>query len=167
MKIVNDAISVLEDAKVFLKSIQNDDYSQPIELMSFSTIGMHTRHFIEFFQCLITQECNCNINYADRKRDLRIESDSDFALETIDWIVEKLPTLDLNKDLQLCIENDSRQFVKSNIAREIVYNIEHVIHHLAILKIALKIQCPNLRLPNNFGVAPSTLAHQRKLVAAS
>ena len=40
---------------------------------------MHTRHIIEFYQCLIEQASEGQINYDSRKRDVRIESDPAFA----------------------------------------------------------------------------------------
>lgn len=42
-----------------------------------------------------------------------------------------------------------------------MYNIEHTIHHLALIKVGLKLVYPDLDLPNHFGVAPSTIKFQQ------
>jgi hypothetical protein len=46
------------------------------------------------------------------------------------------------------------------MARELVYNIEHVVHHMALVKIGLKELLPDLDLPDDFGVAVSTIRYQ-------
>jgi len=47
--------------------------------------------------------------------------------------------------------------VRSNLAREVMFCVGHAIHHYAILKIL----CAGIgvKLPYEFGVAPSTLKH--------
>lgn len=166
MNLIEDAKSVLNDAKCYLKQIRKQDYTQSIQLLSFSTIGQHTRHFIEFFQCLIHQSANRNINYCNRARDMKIETDPDFAIETIEWIIQHLNDTDLNKEVKLFSGTDKNNFIVSNIAREIHYNIEHTIHHLALLKIGLNFQCQDLEIPDNFGVAASTIKHRNSIVHA-
>ena len=50
----------------------------------------------------------------------------------------------------------------SSLEREVVHNIEHVIHHLAIIKIALLAYHDEITVPQAFGVAPSTLRYWAK-----
>jgi hypothetical protein len=47
--------------------------------------------------------------------------------------------------------------VGSNLAREVMFCVGHAIHHYAILRIL----CAGVgvKLPHEFGVAPSTLKH--------
>ncbi|NBP71028.1 MAG: hypothetical protein EBU52_20110, partial [Cytophagia bacterium] len=50
--------------------------------------------------------------------------------------------------------------IESNFMRELVYNIEHAVHHMAIMKIGIKEVAPYIQLPFDFGVAASTIRHK-------
>ena len=45
---------------------------------------------------------------------------------------------------------------------ELVYNIEHAVHHMAIIRIAVQHEFPDLALDDEFGYATSTLKYLRK-----
>jgi hypothetical protein len=62
------------------------------------------------------------------------------------------------------IDCDQKAVVNSSLYRELLFNIEHAIHHMAILKIGTKIVLPEWDLPQQFGVAPSTIRHQKTLL---
>ena len=51
--------------------------------------------------------------------------------------------------------------INSSVERELAYNIEHAIHHMAIIKIAVNTVFPRVQLPQNFGVAYSTVRYQK------
>ena len=51
------------------------------------------------------------------------------------------------------------------MARELHYNVEQCIHHLALIKVALKIIRPDIELSESFGVAPSTIQHRKKIAS--
>ena len=59
-------------------------------------------------------------------------------------------------------DSDEMFLVRTNAEREIVYNIEHAIHHMAIIRIALQHDIPDLELESDFGYAFSTLKHLRQ-----
>ncbi|TAG65626.1 MAG: DinB family protein, partial [Runella slithyformis] len=52
---------------------------------------------------------------------------------------------------------------QTTLSRELVYIAEHAIHHLAILKIALRAHFPDIALPVHFGVAYSTVQYQNSI----
>jgi hypothetical protein len=161
---------VLGDLSYYLDIIDPVVYQSPLELLSGSTIGQHTRHIIEFYTCLIEQSKGHPdpvINYALRRRDYRIESQPDHALSCVNVLCEQLVDLDPEKPCRLdCAEHGQGDLlVTSTIGRELIYNIEHTIHHLAIVKIALKTILPLLELPEHFGVAPSTIRHRQEACA--
>src|SRR5688572_2843434 len=157
----------LNDLRVYLSVMEPALYQTPLELLSGSTIGQHTRHIIEFYTCLIEQSSSSVINYSKRRRDFTIESQPDHALYRVNETCEKLASLDLSLKCQLdCSEHgEEGLFVDTTLSRELIYNIEHTVHHLAIIKIALKAMLPALNLPENFGVAPSTLRHRHEACA--
>lgn len=162
--------AVLNDLRHYLAIIDPVTYQAPLDILSGSTIGQHTRHIIEFYVCLLEQSRGQQspvINYARRRRDHMIESQPDHALTYLDTLSQQLAELDENDQCQLNCEEHGQNnlFVTSTIGRELIYNIEHTIHHLAIVKIALKSTVPDISLPEHFGVAPSTIRHRQEACA--
>jgi hypothetical protein len=47
------------------------------------------------------------------------------------------------------------------MAREITYNIEHIVHHMALVKIGIKEVCPYVVMPPEFGIAVSTIKYHK------
>lgn len=163
------ATDVLLDLRVYLDPIDPAIYQEKMPLLSGSSIGQHTRHIIEFYLCLVEQSSSGHpvIDYSKRRRDYRIESEPDYALSVVKGLVAQLNLLDPNRTCQLyCAEHGVEDLaVDTTIARELIYNIEHTIHHLAIIRIALQVVAPSLYLPESFGVAPSTLRHRHEACA--
>jgi hypothetical protein len=166
MKVNQTAATILEDALLYLDDIIPAQYQQEIDVLFSASIGQHTRHFVEFFQCLIDQvEGEGTVfNYSKRQRDQQIETDPVFAATCIRRIQEKLYSLEDENIYQLeCSEHlpgDECLVVPTNLSRELMYNIEHTIHHLAIIKIGLQAIDQEMNLPEHFGVAPSTILHR-------
>jgi hypothetical protein len=151
---------LLEELKYVINQMDNEEYSRPLELLSGSTIGQHNRHILEFYQCFIEGKSTQEIDYDLRKRNLSIETNIDFATQIIDEINETIANTTDNTVILKFHNGDESQTISSSIERELVYNIEHAIHHMAIIKIALKSVFPEISLPPNFGVAPSTVKYQ-------
>lgn len=129
--------------------------------MSGATIGQHTRHFIEFFQCLLQQAPSGVLNYDLRRRNPAIENSPQAALAAIEDIQAAILHLDLSQELRLEGDLNGPFFVSTNTGRELLYNLEHCIHHLAIIKIGLAILKPQLTLSEHFGLAASTAKHRK------
>ncbi len=164
MTIIPTAFTVLNSVKFYLQQIDNEQYTRQLAVYSNSTIGQHTRHVIEFFICLIVQsEQGKIIDYDRRQRNKQIETDRLYAINCIDGIIVEIVKKDLKQSLQLAVNYDNNNkpsYVSTTLERELVYNIEHTIHHLALIKIGLNIVLPSLELPKNFGIAPSTIKYQ-------
>ena len=166
MKVRFAASQILADAQVYLEQIGKDKYQRQLDLLFGASIGQHTRHFIEFFQCLLDQigHASPEINYAARARDLVIETDPEFANTLIDRLRHRIEGIAGNVECRLVctehFEETEKVCVDSSLERELIYNIEHTIHHLAIIKIGLALIAPDITLPRNFGVAPSTVRYK-------
>ncbi len=157
---------LLDDALRYLVHIQPSLYSEKQELLLGASIGEHTRHFIEFFQCLLDQIQGSPsvINYALRQRDYGIEQDPMHAATQVRQLQKQLNAL---KENQSCLINcgehlsaASSYLTETNLERELLYNIDHTIHHLAIIKIGLLAKNPQFDLPPYFGYMPSTIQYQ-------
>lgn len=165
MKIIQTAQAVLQDALIYLRQIDRHTYIQPIPLLSDSTIGQHTRHFIEFFQCLLDQSADGTICYDKRKREKSIEEDPGVAAQQIIEIMLELQHHSWREmgaiEADYGLEEPVTVQISTSLERELMYNIEHTIHHLALIKVGLKLVFPDLELPDHFGVAPSTVKFQQ------
>lgn len=130
-----------------------------------NSIGKHVRHILDLFECLIESDETGILNYDSRTRCPETESDKDFALNKIQKISVRIQGLDLNKKVVLKQNlNDSFCEINSTIERELLYNIEHCIHHLAIIRIGIENNFPQIEIPENFGIAHSTLAHREQKI---
>ena len=101
MSIRLEAKNILQQLLQTINLLSFDEYNQKCELLSNSSIGEHTRHIIELFLQLMKGYESGLINYDDRKRDVRIQQDIDFATETIAQIISKLDKP--NKPLKLLL----------------------------------------------------------------
>jgi hypothetical protein len=146
-----------------LSKVTDTEYTHKSTLLNGSTIGGHTRHVIEIFQCLIDGYKTGTINYELRKRDLLIETNKHFAAQLLNDIAANiyLPNKDLKLEGNYCVENDSNTYnLPTNFFRELIYNLEHCIHHMALIRVGVQ-EHSNYKLPDDFGVAPSTIQHKK------
>ena len=60
------------------------------------------------------------------------------------------------------IEGEDEVAIQSSFYRELAYNIEHAIHHMALIKIGVRALRETIKLPDYFGVASSTVRYQLK-----
>lgn len=157
--LATEARAVLMQLVDCINQLNFDEYTQEISLLSNSTIGEHTRHIIELFQQLLSGYETENINYDNRKRDIRIQENIDFATESIANIVKRLEKND-KRLLLTTLYNNQEMVIESNYYRELMYNIEHCIHHQAIIKIAL-LHLGKTEIVENFGIAKSTIEYRK------
>ena len=143
-----------------LEQLTNDDYSQPCLALSNSSIGEHTRHSIEMFQCLEFQYESGVVNYDNRQRDKKIETDTNFAIDALKTVIENLNKPNKKIVLQQIIDGEELN-IESNYDRELLYNLEHCIHHQALIKVAV-LQNKNINIDADFGVARSTIEYRKQ-----
>jgi len=155
--------NLLEELKTVISQLDNIDYSKSLDLLSGSTIGQHTRHILEFYQCFIEGNSAKEIDYDLRKRNITIETNTLFAGNCIDEINNAIENTSDSSILLKFNNGDESEYISSSIERELVYNIEHAIHHMAIIKIAIISHFCFVNLPPNFGVAPSTVQYHKGL----
>jgi hypothetical protein len=159
MKIYNLIDGTFLQLEEVLLAIDDVQYAQPSHVMHHGTIGQHVRHIIELFQCLINGYDSGVVNYDNRKRDQLVETDRTLALSILHQILIKLPKTDKNIVIESPIFEDSGFEMCSNYYRELTYNLEHTIHHMALLKPAI-LEITGIAVSDQFGVAPSTLQYR-------
>ena len=152
----------LDELIGLLQQLSNEEYSDPCVQLSNSSIGEHTRHIIELFQCLENQYESGVINYDQRQRNFLIQTNTDFAIEKIAAIQNNLDKENKNILLQQKIDGHEIQ-TESNYYRELLYNFEHCIHHQALIKVAV-LMFSTIEIDDNFGVARSTIEYRNQCV---
>ncbi|MBP2283227.1 hypothetical protein H4V97_001545 [Flavobacterium sp. CG_23.5] len=145
-----------------LNQLSNSEYYNPCASLSNSTIGEHTRHIIEMFQCLEANYEAGIVNYDNRKRNIAIQTDTEFAISQIRIIQDSLEKQNKKIELQQIIDGEEIR-IDSNHFRELLYNLEHCIHHQALIKVAV-LQNETIIVDENFGVARSTIEYRKQCV---
>jgi hypothetical protein len=145
-----------------IQLIGTAEYRQPSERLFNATIGQHVRHIIELFQCLQRGYEAGVVNYDKRERNLLLEQDKDFALEQLVLLFNDMDRA--NKNLVLLAVYDEHNIepeqIPTNYLREVAYNLEHTIHHMALIRVGIN-EISSVQLPDNYGVASSTIKYKK------
>jgi hypothetical protein len=145
-----------------LHQLKGAAYIQKSVMLGEVSIGQHMRHIIELAQCLVNGYDDGSINYDARKRDLRMETDPHFAVSCIEQLLNKTSRND--KALLLLQDNNPVKAIHTFYYREVMYNTEHAIHHMALIKVALREMQLDI-VDTNFGVAPATIQYRQQQCA--
>jgi hypothetical protein len=158
MRLRYPILQLLLQLQQTLANLTDQQYTAPVDLLSGSTIGSHVRHLIEFYLELIKGYDSGHVNYDKRKRDHSIESNRWVALEKLEEIGSAIirPDKQLMLAADLAAGEDGPLEVRTNYFRELIYNLEHTVHHMALLRVGIG-AVSSLVLPPAFGVAMSTL----------
>jgi hypothetical protein len=149
-----------------IEQLSETEFSKPSTILSGSSVGQHLRHTLEFFVCLEKGYERGVINYDKRNHDKLIETNKSIALSAIDRIRFFVHSQENDKPLQLEVGYDALEkdkgviSVNTNYFRELTYNIEHAVHHMAIMKIGIREVAQHVSVPVGFGVAASTLRYR-------
>jgi hypothetical protein len=160
-QIVQPTIGLLDQLKKLLESLTDEQYGRKVALLSDASIGQHTRHVIEFFQELEKGYETGRVNYDARKRNYTLETQRKVAINELEGIAAVVTKENRALNLVADFSGEDSNFyeVPTNYQRELVYNLEHTIHHMALLKIGVGV-VSTIELPENFGVAISTLKYR-------
>jgi hypothetical protein len=144
-----------------LQQLTPQQYAQPSPTLFNATIGQHVRHIIELFIELEKGYAGGIVNYDKRERDLRMETDLYFANDALLQVYHLLDKPDKPLQLELDYGENSPAFssVATNYHRELVYNLEHTIHHMALIRVGIN-ELTTIMVPENFGIAISTIKHR-------
>ena len=146
-----------------------EEYSRPLHVLNQSSVGQHIRHILEFYIELDKGYTLGTVAYDNRIRNLQFEIDQELVIRELENITKLISNYDLEKQLlnesnHGSCENES-VFSKTSCRREVVYALDHTVHHLAIVKIAIQTTFNHINLDVNLGIAPSTLRNNIKLCA--
>lgn len=156
--------ALLRQALALLDRLDDGQYAGPRG--DWSPVGAQLRHVIEHYQCFLEGEAAGRIDYDARRRDPTIETSRARAAEAIDQVLAGLDRLrtgspDHRITIQMRCASDAPAptWTESTIGRELQFLVSHSVHHYALMKFLLA--GDGVSLDEDFGTAPSTVAHAR------
>lgn len=169
MEIISNSKHILNQLIHLINSLTPKEYAESLPILNKSSIGQHIRHIVEFYIELEKGYADGIIDYDNRTRNLELETNQQLVLNSLTAIIGCLQTYNLDKELQIAsnygLSQTEKILSKSSSRREVVYALDHTVHHLAIIKIAIQNTYKHIKLDANIGIAPSTLRNNIKVCA--
>jgi len=163
---INSQVSVLEQAKSYLKTVTTEQYKEVVSPLFISSAGAHVRHILDHYLSIMNGLQHGIIDYDKRSRGGNVETDIEAALALVSKIENFLLSLkptQLTTQIQLStevnIEEKRVEVVGTTLARELVFVGSHAIHHFAMISQISKAQ--KMTTPDKFGIAPATATFMR------
>ena len=165
MQLQKISVDILEQIVSVCKQLSDDAFRKPLNVLSNNSIGKHIRHIIEFYDLMMIGNESGAINYDNRSHDKVLEENRVLAIEKLNSLSIEILKLKNDQPLQMSanysIDEDNPIAISTTLYRELQYNIEHAVHHMAIIKIALRNEFEEIEISNGFGIAYSTIKYQR------
>ncbi len=160
--LINYTQSLLQQLQQCIEALLPNEYSEVLPLLNNASIGQHARHIVELFEELNNGYENGKVDYDQRKRNKLVEIDKQVALAHLNRVSETIAKADKNLLLAVNPGRDSQAplYINTNYLRELLYNVEHMVHHMAIIRIAVE-NCFGKKVSTTFGVAEATVKYQQ------
>ena len=170
--ILADNIACVRRAIVLVEQLDSDFYTGRHPDFFNGTIGCHVRHNIDHYLSFFRGMPTGRIDYDNRDRDPRLETDPGHASCALEGIARQLSSLeccDLDAPCSVRVNADSddasdpNQWSSSTLRRELQFLQGHAIHHDA--QVAAMCRISGVEPPENFGMAPSTSRYRARCAA--
>ena len=113
------------------------------------TVGPHLRHVLDHYSAFIAGLPDFRVDYDARERTREIAGE----LVLMEEDLMELP-------IQIRLESggaEAEQWSHSTVRRELQFLLSHTVHHFAL--IAVLLERFEIAVPDDFGIAPSTLKY--------
>ena len=144
------------------QSLTLEQYTFKCSMLNGVSIAEHLRHSYEFYHCLLLGLDTQQLNYEERARDRALETNLPYAIECMQQLKTQLATPLKDRSMELRSKEAQSNLVSTSLERELVYCLDHAIHHQALIKIGLKEQELFHLVSQDFGVAYSTLRYREQ-----
>jgi len=165
MTLAHVSTKILDQLFDVVEQIGDEDFVRPSYSLAQASVGQHFRHTIEFFLCLEEGFSSGKVNYDNRAHDCNLETSRKATMKVIESVKQFVNSNHENRDMELEVNysvfNGEGFNVKSTYFRELIYNIEHAVHHMALIKIGLSEIVPDVSLPADFGISNSTIRYRQ------
>ncbi len=155
-------LALLHRGIALLEGLSDRVYAEPIR--TWAPVGAQFRHVIEHYQSFLGGISSGRVDYDARARSSTLESSRDAALAATRLCATGLTALSGAPDHALQIQMDTGagpgapNWHASSVGRELQFLCSHTVHHFALIKLLLE---GSVVLDPDFGMAPSTVVHQR------
>jgi len=153
---------VLVQGLSLLFELDDRKYSELCSGSFQASIGQHYRHVLEHFECLLFGMQSGEIDYGQRERNRRLETEVTYAcIATCDVLRtlkrESGANWYRNCRVRVSVGYETMQpsVVESNLARELVYCARHAIQHYTIIKMLCASE--GIKVPAGFGILAPTV----------
>ena len=158
--------SCLGQVETILDLIEQDSSDRAKLTYRDRSLGKHVRHIIDHVLAFKVAEESGLLDYDRRNRGSDIEVDWDTARQFLDgvreWLVNtETRSLPLRVKSEIDCKASVSELFESNSDRELLYLINHTIHHIAYMRLLMEQQ--GYQLPDHIGFAPSTASYLRDL----
>ena len=167
--LVDENVALIEQGVELISTIDGAVYRRNMHDLFTSGVGKHFRHVLDFYDRL-TSGYRIVVDYDERRRDERVETDPQYAVERARSACAALRHMaeaahdDESLGVRVRVEVRDREGrpieTDSTLDRELDVLAAHTIHHYALIAQLLRIQ--GIEVDHSFGVAPST----RRFLAA-
>jgi uncharacterized damage-inducible protein DinB len=124
------------------------------------SVGAHVRHCVDHVAALLDRTAAGEMTYDDRQRDTALEQSRRLAAGTLRGLAVRVREMaprtgDVPITLWTMLDRrGTRARVHTSLGRELVFVLQHTIHHEAVVAVLLAGR--GRVLPGHFGLAPST-----------
>ena len=164
--IIADNLHCIEQAIGLLGGLDERLYTFASSQTLGASIGGHIRHNIDHYESFLNRRAPDRIDYERRKRDPVVESDSTRAaakFRSIQISLQNIETAHLDRPIEVKIETPGdapgSQWAPTTERRELQFLLSHSVHDYALIAMICRLH--HTAIPENFGVAPSTLKHRQ------
>ncbi len=162
---------VLAQGERLLQGLSDSQYAGELSEAAEASIGAHYRHSLEHFQLMFAALHEPEIDYDRRARDQTLERERLLALSlTRDFrhAARFLNPAQLERAIstrcQTSYSEAAASSASSTFGRELMYAVAHAVHHYALIAMICRFR--KIPVPQNFGIAPSTLQFQKQSASA-
>ena len=159
---MNLHLQLWQDFIDLCQSLTPEQYTLKCTMLNGVSIAEHLRHSYEFYHCLLLGLETQQLNYEKRARDRAIETNLPYAIERMQKLKTQLSSPLKDSSMKLQSKEAQSSPVNTSLERELVYCLDHAIHHQALIKIGLKEQALSHLVSQDFGVAYSTLRYRKQ-----
>lgn len=160
----------LEQGIELLDHLTTEIYRTPIRT-GWAPVGSQFRHVLDHYRAFIDGRESGRVDYDARQRNPGIETDPAEARAEARMMMIELDRIhveDANRPITVQMDPGGDQRVPdwrpSTIGRELQFLVSHTVHHYALIKLLL--EDVGVYAGAEFGVAPSSLAHQAQVKGA-
>jgi hypothetical protein len=166
--LIQALMEVLHQGRSLLEQSDDETYIRKVPLAFNASIGGHYRHCLEHVESALASLDADELNYDQRKRDLRIETNRSFALATTcrllagaESLSEEMMQREVRVRCKVSYGTEESPTAVSTFGREIMFATTHAVHHYALIGVICGVM--QVPVPPGFGIAPSTIKHQEEM----